>query len=139
MRTKVHSDCLGAIAWQGYYSVGNDHLDQQHRQIIAMVNWLFEATMLQQDQQAVPSLIRELIAYTSAHFADEEQMMRQSNYPGYEEHKRAHRQLTERTYDLHFRTMQANPPRAQDVLKFLKDWWVNHITGDDKAYAPYLQ
>jgi hemerythrin len=28
---------------------------------------------------------------------------------------------------------------ARDVLVFLKDWWLGHIQGEDKKYAPYLQ
>jgi hemerythrin len=28
---------------------------------------------------------------------------------------------------------------GQDLLHFLKRWWMGHIQGCDKKYAPYLQ
>jgi hemerythrin len=27
---------------------------------------------------------------------------------------------------------------ADEVLDFLKDWWINHIRGADMQYAPFL-
>jgi hemerythrin len=27
---------------------------------------------------------------------------------------------------------------ARDMLVLLKDWWLEHIQGEDKKYSPYL-
>jgi hemerythrin len=28
---------------------------------------------------------------------------------------------------------------SQDILQFLKDWWLNHILTMDQDYAPYVR
>lgn len=139
MHERMQSGRPPVIAWQGYYSVGNDYLDEQHQSIISLVNWLYEAITSGKEQDALPTLTRRLVEYTRVHFEDEEQMMLRNKYPALAEHKRAHERLVEQTRDLHFRTLQENPPGGQEVLTFLKQWWINHITGQDKTYVPYLQ
>lgn len=126
------------IEWRDYYSVGSHELDGQHQKIISMVNWLYEVIWEGHEREALPTLMRRLSDYTHSHFEDEERMMRNVAYPAYREHKEIHDKLSADTSDLLFGSLQYHGTDARDVLRFLKQWWINHITGDDKLYMFYL-
>lgn len=126
------------IQWRDYYSVGNLELDGQHQEIIYMINWLYEVIWEGDDPAALRTLMRRLSEYTRSHFEHEEGKMREAGFPDYLEHKRIHDKLADDTSDLLFGSLQEDGPNPRDVLAFLKQWWINHITGDDKEYMFYL-
>ena len=126
------------IQWRDYYSVGDCELDGQHQKVIYMINWLYEVIWFGDDRAALPTLMRRLSEYTDSHFGDEERVMRKVDFPGYAQHKEIHDKLSGDTRDLLFGSLQEDGPDTRDVLQFLKRWWINHITGDDKEYMYYL-
>lgn len=70
-------------------------IDQQHKQLIALLNELNAAVKRWESRETLLHMIEEVIAYTKLHFATEEQLMLQCNFPGAESHKAMHQQLVE--------------------------------------------
>jgi hemerythrin len=124
------------VTWKEYYSVGDPSLDSQHKQIIGIINELYDAMQAPSDQKLVKRLLDRLVGYTMNHFKCEEVVMRQHEYPALAEHKALHDKLRQRTVDLR---EHADLVTQRDLLHFLKKWWMEHIQEIDKAYAPYLQ
>ena len=64
--------------------------------------------------------------------------MQEAGYPEaeFEAHKALHDAMRQRTIGLRTHLTLVT---ARDVLVFLKDWWLDHIQGEDKKYAVYLQ
>jgi hemerythrin-like metal-binding protein len=124
------------IAWNTAYSVGNDSLDKQHRQILEMINDLFSAIKQGNDRDAVEPLLRRMIQYVETHFADEERFMQEYGYPEFAYHKGLHDRLRRRTADLR---AQADFVVGEDLLRFLKNWWLEHIQEEDQQYTPYAR
>ena len=138
MGSSVDISSPPTIRWRDYYSVGSLELDGQHQKIIFMINWLYEVIWQGDDRTALPTLMRRLGEYTHSHFEHEERMMLEAGFPGYVGHKQIHDKLTNDTSDLLFGSLQEDGPDTREVLRFLKRWWINHITGDDKEYMFYL-
>lgn len=138
MNSPVITSGRPVIQWRDYYSVGNLELDGQHQKIIHMINWLYEVIWEGDDRQGLATLMRRVSEYTHSHFVDEERMMRDAGFPGYLDHKEIHDNLTSDTRDLLFGCLQDEGPDSRDLLRFLKRWWINHITGDDKEYMYFL-
>ena len=61
--------------------------------------------------------------------------MKARDYPELAQHRILHERLTQKTIDL-YRRLDADT--GQDLLVFLKEWWVNHICQVDKQYSPYM-
>ena len=133
------SSRIPTIEWKNYYSVGDRYLDEQHKEIISLINWLQEAITVQQGQEAVPLVARRLMEYTERHFRDEETRMEEAGFPGLEEHVKKHKFLIEKTQDFLFQCIQGDEPPSREMLGFVKGWWIDHIMGDDKQYAPYVR
>ena len=124
------------VAWNDAYSVGNMSLDEQHKQILAMINELYTAIKEGHDREAVEPLLRRLWQYIEAHFSDEEQFMREHDYPDFEYHKSLHDRLRSRTA-----VYLENPNHVvgENLLRFLKSWWLEHIQEEDQQYTPYAR
>jgi hemerythrin-like metal-binding protein len=124
------------VTWKDFYSVGDPSIDAQHKQILETINELYEAMQKGKDRAVLKPILDRLLQYTLAHFKHEEQVMLEHEYPNSAQHKALHDKIRQKTTDLR---EQAYLVTGQDLLRFLKEWWVGHIQGQDKNYSPYLE
>ncbi len=124
------------ITWKDYYSVNNPALDAEHQQIIACINELHEAMQGAADSSTTRRVLDKLVQYTRTHFEHEEKFLRDVGFPNYDAHKALHDNMRQRTLSLRTHLTLVT---ARDVLVFLKDWWLEHIQGEDKMYASYAE
>lgn len=124
------------IVWKDYYSVGDESLDAQHKQIIGIINELYEAMQQGVDHRAVAPFLDRLIQYTINHFRHEEECLLAHQYPDFAQHKALHDKMRQKTAAWR---ENADIVTGRDLLVFLKEWWCNHIQDQDKKYAPYLK
>jgi hemerythrin-like metal-binding protein len=124
------------VLWKDFYSVGEPVLDSQHKQIIELINRLYAAVREGTENRVSKEVLERLTQYTLNHFHQEEELMKQSGYPGSEAHKARHAEMKQRTLDLRTHLSLVT---ARDVLHFLKTWWTEHIQREDKKYATHLR
>jgi hemerythrin-like metal-binding protein len=124
------------IAWKSFYTVNHPVLDAEHKQIIEYVNELYVAMNSPMDSEAKKRVLERLVQYTQTHFDHEEKFMREVDYPDLAVHKALHDDMRRRTIGLRTHLTSVT---ARDVLVFLKDWLLDHIQGEDKKYASYVE
>jgi hemerythrin len=124
------------IEWKDFYSVGCPELDAQHQIIIEVINDLCMGMQIGAPEEAKKHLIDRLVRYTHAHFQREEQVMQYFGYPDTAEHQGLHNQMTHCTLELRSRYQEVS---FSELLQFLKEWWTEHICGEDKRYSPYVK
>ncbi len=123
------------FAWDDKYDVGVDRMNDEHKQIIALMNQLY-----QESHEGAPSsiLLRTLNALAScaaAHFADEEAYMRSVNFPEFAKHKHIHEALLTRVRD-YIAEFQAGGDRiSREFFSFLKLWLSSHMLHVDTKYG----
>lgn len=125
--------------WEDRFSVGIAEIDMQHRKLVQMLNELYDAMKAGKGNEMVGKILGAMIQYTAGHFATEERCMKLHGYPDFAAHKKEHDSLTQQVLDLQeqFKTGQA--ALSVKVGSFLKSWLINHISGTDMAYSPYLR
>jgi hemerythrin len=123
------------IGWKPFYSVGDAALDGEHKRLLGVIEELRVAVAAGDEQARVKDALDRLTEYTMSHFEHEEQALRQCGYPQFEAHKKLHDAMRERT--LAFQADVASVS-GNDLLNFMKSWWIRHIQNQDRAYAPYL-
>jgi hemerythrin len=120
-------------------SVGVKALDEDHKRMVGMLNELHDGIMLGQAKEALGRVLDGLVNYTQTHFAREEQLFSQADYPGALAHKTEHNELTKRVMDLQMRYKNgAQLALTLETVNFLKSWLLNHIQISDKRYGPHL-
>jgi len=128
-----------SVVWDDIFSLGFKPIDDQHKKLVLIINELFTACkegVLAADM-AFMETVKETLDYTETHFADEEDYMREANYPRFNEHKKQHEDFiaaVEKTID----DFEAGNTEPVDMARFLKKWLLNHIAVTDKLYVPYL-
>jgi hemerythrin-like metal-binding protein len=123
--------------WSDGLSVGVKASDDDHKELIEMLNRLFDGMRSRQGKEVVGKVLDDLIAYTKFHFAREEAYFDKTEYPA-AEHKAQHRELVKQAEDLQARYKSGECALSVETLDFLKDWLTIHIQGTDKKYTSHL-
>lgn len=114
------------------------NFDNQHQTLVALVNELYEAMKSRQEEAVFRTFFSRLVDQTKTHFADEERLMQEHGYAGYEAHKLQHDILIRQVVNLNAQLQQGQPVLNLEVLEFLKDWLLDHIVHSDLLYVPFL-
>ena len=125
------------IVWSNSYSVTVKQMDQEHQRLIDIINNLYAAMRAGRSNEAIGTILDELVAYTKTHFSHEEQLMQQANYAGLADQKKAHEALVNQLNDI-LAKYRAGTALGQEIMNFLKNWLINHIQGMDKQYGPTM-
>lgn len=124
---------MAKFIWHVSLNTGIDVIDEQHRRIVHHINELNQAAQTA-DQAAIGNVIDELVDYTLSHFAFEEGLMAQANYPMLEPHKQVHQQFIAKVESFRARFQQGEDI-SQELLTMLHKWLLNHIQNEDADYA----
>lgn len=129
---------VSLVQWSQAMSVGNLHIDEQHRILIDTINQLASAES-QNDRPVIAMIVDELVSYAAFHFHFEEKLIEDAGYPEVENHRRIHQGfvtwVTELREDFAYRHRSQLGER---ILGFLRDWLREHILGEDQYYRPYI-
>ena len=129
---------MAFLNWSEGYSVGIEKIDRQHKKIVAMLNELYEAMQEGQGKDVLGNVLAEMVLYTKTHFATEENLMDQYNYPDYQRHKEVHEKMAAKVLDLNQQYRDGVLTSPIQITNFLKKWLTNHINETDKKYSPFL-
>lgn len=125
--------------WSPEYSVHIKAIDDQHRELVNILNRLFVAVSKREGDTAVAGILDALMSYTQTHFAQEENLMRQANYKDLEAHLEEHRKLIAKLDQLTKKYLLEEKPIYFEMLSFLKTWLREHIQGADMKYSTALR
>jgi hemerythrin len=129
------------ITWSDTFSFGIKLIDDQHKELVDLVNEMFfHATgNAEQEHEYFSKVIQKAVHYIKVHFATEEKMMRAIYYPDYAEHKRCHDCFILDVLD-NIRDYETEKHYSLfSFTKFLKDWVLSHIGIMDKQYHLYIK
>ncbi|WAF76920.1 bacteriohemerythrin [Aeromonas dhakensis] len=127
------------LHWNEAFMVQVPSMDNQHLGLFEAMNRLYQAVIDKSPAQLRKQRLDELLKLAIQHFADEEQVMEQAGYPELRRHKEEHARLLAELDTL----MQRNGPDDEEfnmeLLVFLKNWLLNHISKVDKQYSGSLR
>lgn len=126
------------MEWSNALSVGVEAIDDQHKQLVAMLNEINEGIRGGWGKEARDEVLVKLVDYTLTHFATEESLMQIFNYPEEKAHKQAHAELIQMVEQYIRKYSQDPNTSSYDLLFFLKRWLFQHILRNDKALGEYL-
>lgn len=84
-----------ALEWLDTFEVGLKQIDDDHRQMLAIMRQIKAAGELR-DRERCVALLDELVAFSQAHFAREEAILRDIEFPSADVHEAYHADLLER-------------------------------------------
>ena len=130
---------MAFVDWSPLFSVGIERMDEDHRQLLAIINRFHDAHSTGQARAEILGVLRDLIRYADRHFQREEQLLEQYGFPDMLDHARIHTQLTEQIFQLHEKYAAGDVQISDEVMEFVKNWLLNHILNTDMRYAEYFR
>jgi hemerythrin len=128
------------MRWTSDLATGNDVVDSEHRELIALINQL-ELAGSGPDGIGIAQALEELTDYVFVHFQMEEKLMRREGYPtdAFEAHIAEHRQLDQATQKLVQQYSDGTLNTVEPIVTFLNEWLRHHIAQVDRAMAEYIR
>lgn len=124
--------------WSDEYSVNIKEMDQQHKQLVGLINFLYEARNKKGERGDICIVLDELVDYTKVHFSNEEKLMRKHKFPEYDAHKSMHGNLVQQVSNMQKNCVNGNKNTFTDIAILLNDWLAEHIMIEDKKYSIYV-
>ncbi len=119
---------------------GNDMIDSQHKELIEKINQLLKSIETSKEKITAVKMLNYLSDYVDYHFAAEEKLQEEIQYPGIEEHKKQHVILKNTVDDLfHMLEEEEGPSPAfvEQLNNKVIEWLYTHIQGFDRSVAEY--
>ncbi len=76
--------------WDPLMTTGVARMDEDHKALMEKLNELGQAMRRGRGRDSMGELLAFLEGYVKEHFGFEEQLMKASGYPGYEDHRQKH-------------------------------------------------
>ncbi|HEC91370.1 MAG TPA: bacteriohemerythrin [Alphaproteobacteria bacterium] len=128
------------IQWKDAYLVGDHLIDFDHQMLINVSNELFNEIENGTGHEVIEKTIHCLNDYIDRHFAHEEAMFLDTDYPDADEHIKTHREIEKIFRGIE--TAYNKDPHSLDpgdMLNFINRWLVRHILKVDREYIPYME
>ena len=128
-----------SLEWTSALRVGVDEIDEQHQELFRRAERLVHA-LRAGDRAEVEPMLRYLTDYVVSHFACEERWMVETEYPGLEEHRDAHRRFKDDLREMarEYQRKGPTPAVAASVHGWLAAWLQHHIGGSDVKLGHWL-
>jgi hemerythrin-like metal-binding protein len=127
------------IAWNEAFSVGIDRIDNQHKQLIDMINYLEDNRDGGAHFEVVSETLTRLTQYLQLHFQAEEDLMMQYHVPDLQSHREEHLKFTKQVSGFCVQVMNDRLDILDELRTFLREWLVHHIMTTDMKYADYFR
>jgi hemerythrin-like metal-binding protein len=122
---------MSLLEWKPEYSVGIASMDDEHREMIALINDVYAKLGTSPDADTIEDCLEEIFKTISLHFALEERIMREQGYDEYEDHKEDHEDLLDEIRDLMDEFVNSPTQGARMLEERLSDWFAQHFASFD--------
>ena len=126
---------MSTFIWLDEYKIGDDLIDQQHQYLFDLANQIVAPY---NDQQKTHQNVLTLHHYVREHFREEESLMKEYEYPGYEEQVKEHNLLANRLHEVSSGILTGEIKR-EEVIEFMRNWLLDHILGKDMLLGEFLR
>ena len=122
---------MSLLQWKQEYSVGIDSMDDEHREMMELINDIHAKLQTDPDAEQIDDCLGAVYNTISGHFALEEKMMREHQYSEYLAHKEDHEDLLDQIRDL-MDEYHADPDSgATRLAEGLSNWFAGHFSTFD--------
>lgn len=123
---------MAFVKWVKNFSIGVVSIDNQLKRMVSMINRLHKSIPAGAVDSEIDLVLKSLVDYTQYHFAAEEKLMQEIQFPDYQRHRRLHLDLTAQVTDMMVILKHEKELTVFELITFLKRWLVEHIIKEDR-------
>ncbi|HET7492227.1 MAG TPA: hemerythrin family protein [Bradyrhizobium sp.] len=122
---------MGLLHWEERYSVGAAAVDHEHKELIELINRLYDGAAARGSKDAVIGFFGDLFKAISSHFALEERLMRERSYDHLTQHKNDHERLLDELRDIMDDFETSDRFEEKTLAQSLDAWFSRHFESHD--------
>ncbi len=123
------------ITWNDNYSVNVEEIDNQHKELIRIINELYVSVVDGKNSNTMDKIFKDLTEYATTHFKTEEDYFDKFKYSESSFHKQQHKDIAEKIEEFKKRNAAGRKILDSEILCFLMSWFVNHVILIDKRFT----
>jgi len=127
---------MTSITWRDEYLTGMRVLDEQHRQLIELLNSLDDAVRRDRGPRVVDAILNDLIAFTQEHCGYEEQVLAVAGCDDLAAHQRRNREWLGAVERFQHEHLTAGRPLSAEFRRSLREWLADHLARAGCSEAP---
>lgn len=129
------------VKWSEDFACGIKIIDEQHKGLLDLINDLFSHASGndEEEQEYFKTVVEKAVDYVRVHFATEEKIMKQTQFVGFEEHKKAHETFIVAVLDNARVFQKEKKINLEEFARFLKEWVLTHVAIQDKQYFSHFR
>ena len=124
------------IKWEKKFDLGINNFDNQHKEIIHLVNQLYEKK--EGTKSEILKLFKSLLSKMDEHFKDEETLMKEKKIVQFISHKLEHDRALQKYSDYYNELSKKNIQLDTEILESIKNWLEVHLEKKDKKLIEYI-
>src|SRR5512142_402549 len=127
------------LVWDERFSVGILALDEQHKELMAMINQLIDHEEADTGSEHIAEILDRMTRYAEYHFHTEEQLLTEYSYPENPSHEKEHTRFKTQIARFCMDAIHRNKDLRNEILFYLRNWLKNHILKSDMKYKSFFQ
>lgn len=124
---------MDQFIWRDDFEIGNHIIDAQHKHIFELANNVFAAN----DAQHIRHCALGFFKHIREHFKAEEQLMREMQYPHYQNHVEAHNELLVRLEEISA-PLNGGEFNINSLNELMSHWLLTHILEEDMKIGEFI-
>ena len=125
------------LKWDIKFKLGHEIIDAEHRIFLRLIVDFQEATSQAASKEILRRILEKITKYAEFHFASEETVMTECQYPEQSEHAFLHNTLLEEVKNMCIQ-FGLDKCKPNEVSDFLIHWFAFHISQQDKKLVRYI-
>jgi len=136
---------VGCIGWTSELETGIDVLDEQHHRYVDLLGDYFEKVSrykaVEEETDQLTAAFDFLRKYAEEHFATEESIMTEIEYPDYSSHLKEHVYFLNHVEALYneMNTKGFSPELSREVNYYTVEWFIEHILLADMKLVNFMK
>ncbi len=126
---------MAVMQWTSQFALGIKEIDDQHAQLVKMINDLDDAMKEGRARDMMARLLNSLVSYCKMHFTTEELYFSEFEFDGTASHRSEHMAFIDKVGQFKRAFDGGTSDISSEVMGFLADWLKHHINGSDRGYV----
>ncbi len=125
------------VKWDYTYELGHKVIDAEHRIFVRLIADFQEAITAGAPKEKKIRVLNIIVKFAEFHFVSEEEIMTEYEYPEQTQHAHLHNILLREIKEI-FTQFQQEILGENDVSEFLNNWFLLHISKQDRKLVGYV-
>jgi len=123
------------LEWNPAFDTGIGGIDYEHHRLVDMLNEIHELMLKVAEPRKIAAILADFHALASAHFALEEKIMRDQNYPGFEGRRDTHYRLLDQVREIMDAYETGSYRGGESLPATLKQWLMEAMGNDAEMFG----